>query len=198
MRSLILAAGVAALAALTGACTGTENTPEAAAAAADKKGTEFELGGLRSTTPADWKEEAQKPGSMRMATFKLPHAEGDADDAELAIFFFKGNAGTVEQNLKRQEAKFEAPPGKELKDVTKVDKTKVGTFEATYQDIQGTYLSKFPPFDPNAKITKKAEYRQLYVIFETKEGQYYMTLLGPAKTIEKHKKAFDEWLKSFK
>ena len=27
---------------------------------------------------------------------------------------------------------------------------------------------------------------------------YSMTLLGPAKTIEKHKKAFDEWIKNFK
>ena len=26
----------------------------------------------------------------------------------------------------------------------------------------------------------------------------YLTLLGPAKTVEKHKKAFDEWLKNFK
>ena len=193
MRSLILAAGIAAL---TGACTNADDKKPAAAD--DKKGTEVELGGLKATTPADWKEEAVKANSMRLATFKLPKAEGDADDAELAIFYFKGNAGSVEQNLKRQEAKFEPPTGKELKDVTKVDKAKVGTFEATYQDIQGTYLSKFPPFDPNAKITKKTEYRQLYVIFETKDGQYYMTLLGPAKTIEKNKKAFDEWLKNFK
>ena len=54
------------------------------------------------------------------------------------------------------------------------------------------------PFDPNAKVTKMTDYRQLYLILETKEGQYYMTLVGPAKTIEKHKKGFDEWLKNFK
>ena len=42
------------------------------------------------------------------------------------------------------------------------------------------------------------DYRQLYVILDTKEGQYYMTLVGPAKTIEKHKKGFDAWLKNFK
>jgi hypothetical protein len=63
-------------------------------------------------------------------------------------------------------------------------------------------LRKTPPFDPNAKVTKVADFRQLYVIFEVKEGDgsvtYSATLLGPAKTIEKHKKAFDEWVKSFK
>jgi hypothetical protein len=29
-------------------------------------------------------------------------------------------------------------------------------------------------------------------------GDYYMTLLGPAKTVEKHEKAFKEWIASFK
>ena len=87
---------------------------------------------------------------------------------------------------------------KKAEDVIKVDKTKVGTFDAVYQDIQGTYLKKDAPFDPNAKTTKMENYRQLYVVFETKDGQYFMTLVGPAKTIEKHKKAFDEWLKNFK
>lgn len=198
MRSLLVLAGVAVLTALTGACTTAEESKVSTTTAADKKGTEVELGGLKSTTPADWKEEAQKPGSMRLATFKLPKAAGDSEDADLAIFYFKGNAGTVEQNLKRQEAKFEAPAGKALKDVVKVDKSKVGTYEATYQDIQGTFLKKFPPFDPNAKITRMSDYRQLYVIFETKDGQYYLTLLGPAKTVEKHKKDFDQWLKNFK
>ena len=47
-----------------------------------------------------------------------------------------------------------------------------------------------------------SDYRQIYVIFEVAEGNgtvlYSMTLLGPTKTIEKHKKAFDEWLKNFK
>jgi hypothetical protein len=80
-----------------------------------------------------------------------------------------------------------------------VDKIKLGGHDAVYQDIQGTYLKKAGgPFDPNAKVTKMTDYRQLYVVFENKDGQYYMTLVGPAKTIEKHKKGFEEWLKNFK
>ena len=62
---------------------------------------------------------------------------------------------------------------------------------------------------PAARFVKKANpmakegtpmpnYRQLYVVFETRDGQFYMTLLGPAKTVEKNKKDFDEWLKNFK
>ena len=53
----------------------------------------------------------------------------------------------------------------------KVSTVKVGKSEAKYQDISGTYLKKFPPFDPNAKITKVDNYRQIYVIFEGKDAQ---------------------------
>lgn len=167
--------------------------------AQDKKGTTVELAGLKSVTPADWKEEPLPPKSMRMQQFKLPKAEGDREDAELALFYFRGNAGSVQDNLTRQEKKFEIPSGKKAEDVIKVEKIKLGGQDAVYQDIQGTYLKKAGgPFDPNAKVTKMPDYRQIYVILETKEGQYYMTLVGPAKTIEKHKKGFDAWLKNFK
>lgn len=167
----------------------------ASAIAADDK--PVMLAGMKSTPPADWKEE--KPSNeMRLTQFKLPKAEGDADDAELAVFFFKNGSGSVEQNLKRQEAKFEIAEDDKKKAI-KVEKAKVGTLEATYQDITGTFLSKFPPFAPNPKITKKENFRQLYVIFEDKDGgQYYITVLGGAKTIEKHKKGFEEFIKNFK
>ena len=36
------------------------------------------------------------------------------------------------------------------------------------------------------------------VIFESPGGPYFMTLIGPARTVEQHKKGFDEWLKNFK
>jgi hypothetical protein len=187
MRLLLAATVVAVLAA---------HTP-----AQDKKGTTVELAGLKSVTPADWKEEPLPPKSMRMMQFKLPKAKDDPEDAELALFVLRGG-GAVQANLERQEKKFEIPAGKKAEDVIKTEKIKFGKHDAVYQDIQGTYLKKFPPFDPNAKITKVPDYRQLYVIFEVAEGDatvlYSMTLLGPAKTIEKHKKGFDEWLKNFK
>src|SRR5262249_46881258 len=163
-------------------------------AAQEKKGTTVEWGGLKSTTPADWKEEAPS-SKLRLTQFRLPKAEGDPEDGELALFRSPGG-GTVQANLERQEKKFEIPTGKKPEDGIKTEKIKWGEkYDAVVQDIKGTYLKKFPPFDPNAKITKVPDYRQLYVIFEVKEGDstvlYSMTLLGPAKTIEKHKKAFD-------
>ena len=158
----------------------------------DKKGVTVEWGGVKSATPAGWKEETPS-NKMRLAQFKLEKEKGDPEDAELALFASPGG-GSIEQNLERQVKKFEL--AKDAKPA--VSKIKIGKEEATYQDISGTLLKKFPPFDPNAKITKVENYRQIYVIFEGKDAVYSLTLLGPAKTVEKHKKEFDEWLKNFK
>jgi len=157
---------------------------------------DFELAGMKAKVPEGWKEE-QPSSTMRMAQFKLPKADGDKEDAELALFYFKGGSGSVDANLKRQLAKFKPADGKE-EPINKVEKTKVGKIDATLQDVKGVYLSKFPPFAPNAKITEKTNWRQLYVIFVTDNGDFYMTLLGSAKTVEKHEKAFKEWIASFK
>jgi hypothetical protein len=158
----------------------------------DKRGVVVEWGGVKSTTPPGWKEET--PASkFRAGQFKLPRAEGDKEDVELALFALPGG-GSVEANLERQVKKFELPKGAK----PKVSKVKIGKEEATYQDITGTFLKKFPPFDPNAKITRVENYRQIYVIFEGKDATYSLTLLGPAKSVEKNKKDFDAWLKNFK
>lgn len=163
----------------------------AGVAAADDKGKTVELAGMKSTTPADWKEEAPS-NNMRMAQFKLPRAEGDKADAELAVFVFPGGSGTAKANLDRQLAKFVEQGRKD-----KTEKVTVGGIEATYQDVSGTYKKKAFPMATD--FTPVPDYRQLYVLFEAKDGkQYYMTLLGPAKTVEKHEKGFKEFLKNFK
>ena len=166
------------------------------AIAEDKKGTTVEIAGMKSTAPADWKEEAPS-NTMRLTQFKIPKADGDKDDAELAIFFFKGGgAGSLDANLKRQTAKFQPAEGKDKVEETVDKKAKVGSIDAVYQDVKGTFIKK--AFPMAATGTPMPGYRQLYVVFETKDGQYYMTLLGSEKTVEKHKKGFDEFLKNFK
>jgi hypothetical protein len=157
---------------------------------------DVEIAGMKSKAPDTWKEEPPS-NKMRLTQFKLPKAEGDPADAELAVFMFPGGSGSVDQNLERQVRKFKPPAGKD-KVESKVEKIKIGKYDAVYQDVQGTFLSKFPPFAPDAKVTEKPEHRQLYVIFTGDKGDFYMTLLGPAKTVEKHKKDFDEFLKNFK
>jgi hypothetical protein len=152
----------------------------------------FEFAGLKSKLPEEWKPAPLPPGGMRFAQFKLPKADGDLEEGDLALFVFPGGAGTKEQNLARQTAKF-VPEGR----TEKRDEIKVGTYAATYQDVAGTFLKK--PFPMAQTGTPTPNYRQLYVLFEGKDGkQYYMTLIGPAKTIAKHEAAFKGWLASMK
>src|SRR5882757_467323 len=89
--------------------------------AADK-GTTVDFDGLKSTTPANWKE-APSSSRLRLATFIVPKAKGDDADADLAIF--KGITGSKKQNLERWQGQFIAPEGKKIADVTKVEEMKV-------------------------------------------------------------------------
>jgi hypothetical protein len=155
---------------------------------------EVEIAGMKSKTPDGWVE--GKAGDMRLAAYKLPKAEGDDTDGELVVFYFKGGSGSVKDNFKRQLNRYKAEEGKEL-DV-KESKTNVGKIESPMQVITGTYIEKFPPFDPKAKETPKPGYKQLYVVTLTESGDYYFRLNGPAKTIAKHEKDFMEFLKNFK
>lgn len=159
---------------------------------------EVTLDGLKSKVPASWK--SQKPANkFRAYQFLVPKVDGDKKDAELVIFYFgEGSGGTVQDNLKRWKSQFQAPEGKSIDDVSKVTTMKVGKVEATYLDIYGTYLYKFPPFDPNAKVTRLPDYRRLGVYWASEKGPYFITLTGPAKTVAQNKKGFDGWLKNFK
>jgi hypothetical protein len=161
------------------------------------KGTEVTLDNLKSTAPANWK--SQPPSNkFRAYQFLVPGAS-DKDSAELVIFYFgAGSGGSVEDNINRWKGTFQAPQGKTIDQVSKVEKKKIAGAELTYLDIHGTFLSKNPPFDPNAKSERRENYRRFGVFFDSKNGPYFITLTGPAATLEREKKAFDSWLESFK
>jgi len=161
------------------------------AAAGDKKGTTVTLGALKSQTPGDWTSQAPA-NKFRAYQFKV-------GDGELVIFFFgEGSGGSTDANIKRWKDQFQAPEGKTIDDVSKVEKVKLDKAALTYLDIQGTFLYKNPPFDPNAKTERRPHYRRFGVVFDTEGGPYFITLTGPEKTMEQSKKSFDDWLKNFK
>jgi hypothetical protein len=161
-------------------------------------GTSVEIDGLKSTAPASWKKEepTEQQRQFRKVQFRVPKEGGDPDDAEVIVFFFgPGGGGGKQANLERWKGLFKPPAGEK----SKVDDFKVGDVPVTQIDISGTYLSRVGgPLNPNAKVEEKAEYRMVSVIFESKNGPYFIRLIGPAKTVGKHKKEFDDWLKSFK
>lgn len=179
------------------ACTWTVQAP-AQEKKEGGKGALVALDGLQSRAPAEWVEEATT-SQMRYKQFRLPAVGGDKENAELIIFYFgPGGGGGTEDNIKRWKGMFLPPEGKKIDDVSKVERMKVGDADVTYLDVQGTYLFKAQPFNPNAKAVERPNYRMLGVVFESKKGPYFMRLVGPAKTVAHYQKGFDEWLKGFK
>ena len=160
-----------------------------------------ELDGLKSKMPDGWKVE-EATNKMRVLQAKLAKADGDAEDADLVVFYFgKGGGGGVKENFKRWQDQFEAPEGKKIDDVSKTSEFKINgdKVKVDYLSIEGgTYKFKAQPFNPNSPVTEKKDYRLLGAILDTENGPFFIRVTGPAKSVEKHRKSFEEWVKAFK
>lgn len=170
------------------------NSTRVTAAEAEEKGTAVDFDGQKSKVPAEWKEE--DPGRMRYAQFKLPRAQGDEADAEVVIF--KGITGSPKDNVERWKNMFVPPEGKKLDDVAKISEVKVGGRQALRIDVEGTYKFKARPFDPSAKEELKPNFKLTGLHIEGPKNIYHIRFVGPAKTVDKYKAGFEEWLKGFK
>ena len=136
-------------------------------------------------TPAKgWKETA--PTSMMR---KAQYAVGDA---EVIIYFFGlDQGGTAEQNIERWKSQFAGGP------TPSIEKNKIGGFDTTILDIRGTYT--VPDFmQGNQKMEPKKGWRMIAAVFETKDGRYFVRLIGPEKTVEGARKDFEAFLASAK
>jgi hypothetical protein len=161
----------------------------------DPKGTLVVLDGLKSLTPADWLKD--KPANrLRSHQFRLPKAKGDKEDAELSVS--PDQRGPAAQALKRWQDLFEPPAGKTIEEASRVENFKLGAVKVAYLDVHGTYLKLSRPLAPKNTAVPLPNYRMLAVFFETPEGAHFIRLVGPAATVEQHKKGFDGWLKAFK
>jgi hypothetical protein len=165
------------------------------AVADDNNGAGVEIDGMTSKVPASWVKESPV-STMRYAQFKLPKAEGDKEDGELVIF--KGIGGSADANIKRWKDQFVPPRGKSIDDVSKVSDLKIAGGDAKMVEIEGTYKYNPAPFNPKSKTVDKPGYRLIGIQFEGPKDVYQIRLTGPAKTVEKHRAGFDEWLKGYK
>jgi hypothetical protein len=133
---------------------------------------------------------------MRVKQFSVP-GSGEKSDAELIVFFFgEGQGGGAQANIDRWKGMFVPPEGKKIEDVSKVENVKAGDAKATVLDVRGTYKWKPAPMAPQEEL--RPEHRMLAVLLETPKGNYFIRFVGPQKTVDKHKKDFDRWLKGFK
>jgi hypothetical protein len=147
--------------------------------------------GLRWTTPANWKSEAQRP--MRLATYTIPHAAGDPDNGECGVYYFgQGQGGSVQANLDRWVSQFLQADGKASKSAAKLDKRTVHGLQVTTVDVSGAYTGMGGPMAEGG--APKSGYRLLGAIVEGPQGSVFFKFTGPAKTVAQNQSAFVKML----
>ena len=129
---------------------------------------------------------------MRVAEFTLPRAAGDAEDAQLVVYYFGGSGGSVDANIKRWIAQMQQPDGKP-------SRARNGNAQGerpgvTLVDVSGTYVAETAP---GAERHNKPHFRLRAGVVETPNGPYFIKLTGPEKTVARWDPAFDQFVGSF-
>lgn len=135
--------------------------------------------GVAWTVPARW--EGQPARMMRVATYLIPKAEGDDEPGECAVFFFgQGQGGSVDLNLQRWRDQFETESGGQPSLAER--KSTINDLAVTTVSLAGTYLASMGPMFQSGAV-KKPGYRMLGAIIEAPEGNVFVKLTGPEKTV---------------
>lgn len=145
------------------------------------------VAGVQWTVPKRWTPQAERP--MRIATYAIPAAEGDAEGGECAVSFFgSGQGGNVDANIDRWVGQFEnaSAPSRGSKEVNGMKVTTVG--------ISGAYLAPSGPMMQSSG--SKANFRLLGAIADAPEGMVFFKFTGPAKTVAAAEGEFDAMIGS--
>ncbi len=149
-------------------------------------------GGLSWTAPSNWKAQ---PKPMRAGNYAVPAAAGDSEDGECAVYYFgAGQGGSVDANVKRWIAQFQAPDGGPADKLAKTASETINGIKVTTVDLSGTYL--FKPFPMAPKATPKPGYRMLAAIAEGSEAPLFFKLTAPKRTADAAEAAFRKMLAS--
>ncbi len=134
--------------------------------------------------PVEWKVPARwqlvpNASKMRFATYRIPRAPGDTEDAELSIM---QAGGSVDANATRWIGQFDAAGQKTAKRSAR----KVGPLEVTILEVRGTYSGGM-----GQEGSAKAGWALLGAIVATPEMPCFFKLVGPAKSVSAAQRDFD-------
>ncbi len=147
------------------------------------------------TAPQGWVEE-QPSSSMRKNQYRWPGVDG-ASDATLAVFFFPGTGGSVQQNLDRWYGQFKQPDGSATTDHVEKKQMMENGLPVTVVYVTGTYLESQSPMMMGGPVTEKPDYAMLAAIVETANGPWFFKATGPEKTVDHWRDSFYQFIKTF-
>jgi hypothetical protein len=152
-------------------------------------------GDLHYKVPDGWVV-AQPSSKMRIAQFKLPKADGDSEDVELVLYYFGANqGGSPGANIDRWISQLQQADGSSSKDKAKTESLTVNGLKITMVDVSGRYTAEMAP--GSGKFYDNTNYRLRAAVIETPKGNYFLKLVGPAKTVGRWEQSFTDYLKSF-
>jgi hypothetical protein len=123
---------------------------------------------------------------MRKATYRIPRAEGDGEDAELTVTQV---GGSVDDNVRRWEGQFKE--GEKAKTMSR----KVGELAVTVVELEGTFTGGGMP--GMAPGEPKAGWALLAAIADTAGGAHFFKMTGPKKTVQAARAELEELCASF-
>jgi hypothetical protein len=134
--------------------------------------------------PARW-QSMPSTSSMRLATYRIPHAPGDAEDPELTV---TQAGGSVDANAKRWVEQFDAAGQKTAKRSVR----KVNGLEVTIVEVDGKYSGGM------GRDTREEEGWSLVgAIVATPGMPHFFKLTGPTKSVKAARAELDELVSSF-
>ena len=153
--------------------------PGQASMNAQEQTTTGAAAGIAWTVPPRW--EVQPTRTMRVATYLIPKDDEDDEPGECAVFYFgRGQGGSVDLNLQRWRDQFETDTGGPPSLAER--KSTINGLAVTTVSLAGTYLASMGPMFQSGAV-KKPGYRMLGAIVEAPEGNVFVKLTGPEKTV---------------
>jgi hypothetical protein len=135
------------------------------------------------TAPGSWSALAN-PTSMRLATYRVPRAAGDTEDAEVTV---TRAGGTTEANIERWLNQFD-DRGKDTR-----SKKNVRGLQVTVVEVSGTYLGSGMMAGPSVP---HPGWTLLGAVVEAPGTPYFVKVTGPAATVRSSRAAFGALLDS--
>lgn len=193
MTNRVICAGISLVALF--ACLACANRGATAVGNQQANATQSTAGELRFKTPDGWVSE--KPSSnMRMAQYKLPKVEGDAEDASAVLYYFGATqGGSAQANIDRWISQMQQSDNSPSKDKAKTENLTVNGLKITSVDVTGTYTAEMAP--GSGTFHNNSDYRLLAAVVETPKGNYFLKVVGPAKTMARWQQSYSDYLKSF-
>jgi len=191
-RKITGAAIVMTLVLACSACGGRGATSVSSQQTNSSASTTAPSGDLHFKAPDGWVVE-QPSSKMRAAQYKLPKTEGDGEDASLVLYYFgPSQGGPPQANIDRWITQIQQADGSSSKDKAKTDTMTVNSLKITTVDVTGTYMAEMAPGSSTTH-----NYRLRAAVIETPKGNYFLKLVGPAKTVGRWEQSYTDYLTSF-